>query len=60
MRWDREMIRLRKWGRFTTFVLAFNFSLVKVSIDLDNGILPCGESIQAIDDADKVVLDSRL
>jgi hypothetical protein len=60
MRWDREMIRLRKWGRFMTFILAFNFSLVKVSIDLDNGILPCSESIQVIDDADKVVLDSRL
>jgi hypothetical protein len=60
MRWDREMVRLRKWGRFTTFVLSFDLALMKVGVDLDDSILPCGESIRAIDNADKVVLDSRL
>jgi hypothetical protein len=33
---------------------------VKVRIDLDNDVLPSSNSIRAIDDANKVVLDSRL
>jgi hypothetical protein len=55
---NEEIIGLIGRSRYGNFVLVFDFTLVEIGIDLDDDVLPGNKSGRALNDTNKVILDS--